>query len=326
MTKGKKKGLPARERFGDIIGKSVQMQKIYELIESISNTQTTVLITGETGTGKELVARAIHAHSPRCDNSFVKVDCTALPETLLESELFGYRKGAFTDARTDKPGKFEIADGGIVFLDEIGEIPLTTQAKLLRFLEEHAFEPLGSVRSVRVNVRIIAATNRNLRESMDQGTFRTDLYYRLNVFPIYLPSLRERLEDIPLLIEHFMRYYKKVLNKKQMRISPEAIHVLQLYEWPGNVRQLRHALEYAFVRCKHDIITLEQLPVDITEPPIETSVSSRLRSSNSIPEYERQVIIHALIKNRYNRFKTAQELKISRTTLWRKIRKYDIPH
>lgn len=308
--------------FGDIIGESEKMQAVYGLIKVISPTSTTVLLTGETGTGKELVARAIHHNSQRKYKSFVKLDCTALPVTLLESELFGYKKGAFTDARTNKPGKFELADEGTIFLDEIGEIPWSIQAKLLRVLEEFAFEPLGSIETVRVNVRLIAATNRDLQKAMEQGVFRKDLYYRLNVFSIRLPALRERKDDIPLLVTNFVEYFNEVSDKAISSVSKASMDLLCKYEWPGNVRQLRHALEYAFIYCKGAVIQPEHLPEEITRKL--SDLSDILDKDNPREELERRMILEALKKHGFSRSRVANILKMSRTTLWRKIKKYKL--
>jgi len=313
----------SKYRFGDMIGKDRKMQEVYDLIETISPTSTTVLILGETGTGKELVARAIHHNSQRKYKSFIKLDCTALPETLLESELFGYKKGAFTDARTDKPGKFEMADGGTIFLDEIGEIPPSTQAKLLRALEERAFEPLGSIKTVTINVRIIAATNRDLQKAIGQGKFRKDFYYRLNVYPITMPTLRERPEDIHLLIEYFIETFGKRFAKEITQVSQDAMDLLTDYPWPGNVRQLKHAIEYASINCKGRIIEARHLPEAIRQKS-QVLADKIMKTENPLQEIEKEVIIDTLRRNKSNRGKTAKALKISRATLWRKMQKYNI--
>lgn len=309
--------------FGNIIGKDKKMQEIYNLLRTISPTSTIVLIMGETGTGKELVARAIHHNSSRKHNPFIKVDCTALPETLLESELFGYKKGAFTDARTDKPGKFELADGGTIFLDEIGDIPPSIQAKLLRVLEEHAFEPLGGVKTAKVNVRIIAATNHDLQDAIKKGQFREDLYYRLNVVPVTIPPLRERTEDIPLLIEHFIEVYGQKFSKTVTRVSQDAMDLLVDYTWPGNVRQLEHAIEHAFIHCTGRIIQTRHLPEEI-KVESKVLVDKILKKENPMEEIEKEVILETLKRKKWNRKKTAEALKISSITLWRKMRKYNI--
>ncbi len=309
--------------FANMIGKDKKMQEIYSLLQTISPTSTTILIMGETGTGKELVARAIHHNSPRKDKPFIKVDCTSLPETLLESELFGYKKGAFTDARTDKPGKFELADSGTIFLDEIGNIPPSIQSKLLRVLEEHAFEPLGGIKTVKVDVRVVAATNRDLRQAIEQEKFREDLYYRLNVMPITIPPLRNRPEDIPLLIEHFLSVFGKKFEKTITKLSQDAMDLLLDYPWPGNVRQLEHAIEHAFIHCTGRTIQIRHLPDDITQKS-SILVDRILKTEDPIDEIEKEVFLEALKRNHWDREKTAKTLKISRITLWRKMKKYEI--
>ncbi|MGB3477683.1 MAG: sigma 54-interacting transcriptional regulator [bacterium] len=323
MYKHLSEELNLRYSFANIIGKDKRMQEMYSLLEVVSPTSTTILIMGETGTGKELVARAIHHNSSRKNNAFMKVDCTALPETLLESELFGYKKGAFTDAKTDKPGKFQLADKGTIFLDEIGELPPSIQAKLLRVLEEHELEPLGGIKTVKIDVRIIAATNRDLQQAIKQGKFREDFYYRLNVVPITIPPLRDRPEDIPLLIEHFIKIFGKRFNKTITNVSPDAMDLLLDYPWPGNVRQLEHAIEHAFIHCTGKTIQARHLPDEIkkkSSPLIERILNAEVPTR----AIEKEVIINALRRNNWDREKTAKVLKISRITLWRKMKKYAI--
>ena len=323
MYKHLSEELNLKYSFANMIGKDKKMQEIYNLLKTISPTSSTILIMGETGTGKELVARAIHHNSPRKDKPFIKVDCASLPETLLESELFGYKKGAFTDARTDKPGKFELADSGTIFLDEIGNIPPSIQAKLLRVLEEHTFEPLGGIKMVKVDVRVISATNRDLQQAIKQGRFREDFYYRLNVVPITLPPLRDRPEDIPLLIEHFLNVFGKKFEKTINAVSQDAMDLLLDYPWPGNVRQLEHAIEHAFIHCTGRTIQIRHLPDDIIQKS-SILVDRILKTEDPIEEIEKEVILEALKRNNWNREKTAKTLKISRITLWRKMRKYSI--
>lgn len=315
--------LNEKYNFGNIIGKDKKMREIYSFLKTISVTDTTVLIRGETGTGKELVARAIHHNSPRKHKPFIKVDCTALPETLLESELFGYKKGAFTDARADKPGKFELADGGTIFLDEIGDLPPSIQSKLLRVLEEHAFEPLGAVKTVRVDVRVVAATNRDLQEAIKQGRFREDLYYRLNVVPITIPPLREKPEDIPLLIDHFIEAFGKKFGKTVTGVSQDAIDMLVDYAWPGNVRQLEHAIEHAFIHCRGRTIQTKHLPEEIKQKQ-RVLVDRIFDKGAPIKEIEKEVILEALKRSNWNKERAARALKISYVTLWRKMKKFDI--
>jgi len=298
------------------------MQRVYDHIEKIAPLSTTVLVLGETGTGKELVARAIHKNSKRVYQSFVKVDCTALPETLLESELFGYKKGAFTDARFDKPGKFEVADKGTVFLDEIGELPLSIQAKLLRVIEESTFEPLGGLKSVRVDVRIIAATNRDLQEAIRLGLFRKDLYYRLNVFPIVMPDLHERIEDIPLLIDHFVDRFNVRYGKEIQGLDKGVEELFKTYLWPGNVRQLRHVLEFAYISCDGTRITIADLPDEIRAQRQDNYDYGF--KVDPLAHAEKQVLEEYLRENNNDRSRTAVRLGISRVTLWRKMKKYGL--
>lgn len=309
--------------FSNIVGKNVKMKEIYHLIEIVSQTTSTVLIQGETGTGKDLIARAIHYNSPRRSGPFVKVSCAALPETLLESELFGHKRGAFTGAIRDKPGRFSLANRGTIFLDEVAEIPIAVQAKLLRVLEEQEFEPLGSTSSVKVDVRIIAATNRDLKEAIKEGKFREDLYYRLNVVTIPIPPLRERSDDIPLLIGHFIEKYNRKLGKRITSVSQEAMDLLLDYDWPGNVRQLEHAIEHAFIHCKTDVIQVEHLPEEI-KPERTKPTGVPVKKPFSLQDMERETILEALRANDWSKEATAHALGISRTTLWRKMKKYEI--
>lgn len=306
-----------------IIGKDKKMQKVYNLLETISPINTTILITGETGTGKELVARAIHHNSPRKHKPFVKIDCSAIPETLIESELFGYMKGAFTDARGDKPGKFQLADKGTIFLDEISNIPLSVQAKLLRVIEEQTFESLGGVKTIRVDVRIIAATNLDLQKSIAQGTFRQDLYYRINVVPVTLPPLRARSGDIPLLVNHFIAVFNEKFDKAISQLSQNAMDVLIDYSWPGNVRQLEHAIEHAFIHCTGRTLHVHHLPDDINHSN-EVLKPTLMKDKNPLLKMEQDVIVETLRQNKGNRRKTADALGISRITLWRKMKKHQI--
>ena len=315
------KELKGRYSFGNIVGKNPRMQELYNLIESVSSTNSTVLILGETGTGKDLVARAIHYNSPRRDKPFIKVSCAALPESLLESELFGHRKGAFTGALRDKPGRFKLADGGTIFLDEIGEIPVSVQVKLLRVLEEQEFEPLGGTKPIKVNVRIIAATNRDLKEAMKEGRFREDLFYRLDVIPISLPLLRERKDDIPLLVEGFIKKFNKETGRNIISVSRKALELLHDNEWTGNVRQLENAIEYAFVHCDGKMIQVQHLPEEIK---IKKEKDGILDADTPLEEIEKRVIISALKRNNFVHEKTARSLRISRTTLWRRMKKYGL--
>jgi len=276
-----------------------------------------VLIVGESGTGKELFAHAIHKLSRRKDGPLIKVNCSALPETLLESELFGYVKGAFTDAKKDKPGRFKLAEGGTIFLDEIGDVSVAVQVKLLRVIEQKEFEPLGATYTEKVDVRIIAATNRDLEEMVKDGRFREDLYYRLNVMKVELPPLRERRDDIPLLVEHFIQKYNKKMGKEIEGVSEEAMRLLLNHTYPGNVRELENILEHAFILCKGRIILPEHLPhyLHAKAPSLPAA---------SLREWEREMIKEALRRSGGNITSAARELGIHRTTLWRKMKKYHL--
>ncbi len=315
-----RKELDARHTFEDIISKSPKMQHVFEVIPTIAESNSTVLITGESGTGKGLVARAIHNLSPRVDHAFITVNCGAIPETLLESELFGYKAGAFTDARRDKPGRFALAQGGTIFLDEIADVPAAIQAKLLRVLQDKVFEPLGGIQSIRADVRIVAATNRNLGELVKEGQFRTDLYYRINVFRLELPPLRERTEDIPLLVNHFVARFSALRGKDISGVSPEAMGILIKHDYPGNVRELENIIEHAFVLCPGGTIQVKHLPEEL-QPRL---TSARKDTKGLVHEYERELILNVLRRNGWNRLKAAKELGIHKTTLFRKIRKLNI--
>ena len=313
--------LQGQYSFSNIVGKNPAMQRIYEIIDTVSATNSTVLILGETGTGKDLVAKAIHYNSPRLKEPFIKVSCAALPETLLESELFGYIRGAFTGAIHDKPGRFQLAHGGTIFLDEIGDLSPSVQVKLLRILEEQHFEPLGATKPIQVDVRIIAATNRNLETGIKEGWFREDLYYRLHVVPITLPPLRQRKDDIPLLINYFIGKNNEKTGKNIASVSRTVLELMTDHPWTGNVRQLEHAIEYAFIHCKGHVIQLHHLPEQIRSFGKKERL---LDEGRSLADAEKNIIEHALQQNGYHRIKTARSLKISRTTLWRKMRNYHI--
>lgn len=312
--------LESNAEFGGIVGKNPKMQVIYRLIEDIAPTDATVLIEGESGTGKELVARAIHQLSPRKERPFVVINCSAYPATLLESELFGHEKGAFTGAIRQKLGRFEQADGGTVFLDEIGEIPLSAQIKLLRVLQNWKFERLGGEQTLAVNVRILAATNRNLLQEVKKGHFREDLYYRLNVIPIHLPPLRERKNDIPLLARHFLGRFAKEQGKDVASISPEVMRMLLDYSWPGNVRKLENSIEHATVLAKGGRIEASDLPAVIHSATAYTKPSR----PTSMEEHERKLLQEALEESGWNKKLAASRLGISRNTLYVKLKKYQI--
>ena len=311
--------LKKRRQFHGIIGKSEKMQKVYSLIEDLGDIETTVLVTGESGTGKELVAEALHYGGVRSNKPLVKVNCSALSENLLESELFGHVKGAFTGAVQDKIGRFQRADGGTIFLDEIGDISLSIQLRLLRVLSEKEFERVGDSTPARVNVRIVTATNQDLREKIRQGEFREDLYYRLRVVEIALPPLRERREDLPLLIGHFIEKFNQRFNRKISAVSADVMKLFVNYTWPGNVRELEHSLEHAFVLCRQSIIGIDDLPPEFKDIT-ETEVSFPIDEKKS----DTQALLKALEKTGYNKAKAARLLGISRQTLYRKIRMYNL--
>ena len=312
------------ERKTEIIGSSAPMNRILELIEQVGPTEANVLILGESGTGKELVAQAVHEASPRSKGPLIKVNCAALPENLLESELFGYVKGAFTGAVKDKPGRFQLAHGGTLFLDEIGELPMPLQAKLLRALQERLVEPLGSVKPVSVDVRFLAATNRDLQEEVREGNFREDLYYRLNVLEIAIPPLRERTEDIPLLADFLLRKLGKRNNKIIRSVSPEFMNALCGYPWPGNVRELENVLERALILCRSDVLGLQDLPEKILGERDRPPVIPNTPMGNPLEEAERRTLIQTLQDHGGHREKTAQALGMSRRTLQYKLKKYGL--
>jgi DNA-binding NtrC family response regulator len=306
-----------RARFESMIAQSRPMQEIFDLIQDVAPTDSTVLITGETGTGKGLAAKAIHTNSPRSEGPFVIVNCGAFPEHLLESELFGYQKGAFTDAKTTKKGRLELAHGGTLFLDEVGEISMRMQIDLLRILEDRVFYRLGGTQPIEADFRVIAATNSDLEKAIRQGTFREDLYYRLNVISFRMPPLRERKDDIPLLAQHFVHRFAQETNKPIDQISREALDEMMLYEWPGNVRELQNAIERAVVVGKGRKIMLHDLP--ILQPE---RLSSAIRKS--LNEVEKLHIIQVLRETEWNICKSAQTLGIDRSTLYNKIKRYNI--
>ncbi len=307
----------------NMIGTSNAMQDVYRLIEQVSNSNATVLICGESGTGKDLVAHAIHYNSLRSEKPFVKVNCTALPETLLASELFGHEKGAFTGAVDRKPGRFELAQGGTLFLDEIGDFSLNLQVKLLRVIQFKEFERVGGHETIKANVRIIVATNKNLEEEIRNGLFREDLYYRINVFPIYLPPLRERKDDVMLLADFFLEKYARENIKNIMRISTPAIEMLTSYHWPGNVRELENCIERAVLLCNEDTIRSEHLP-----PSLQMVKKNHIKEKFSLPErvesLEKEMIVDALKKTGGHQRNAAKELGITERILGYKIQKYEI--
>jgi sigma-54 dependent transcriptional regulator, acetoin dehydrogenase operon transcriptional activator AcoR len=313
-----KRRVDAQYRLSDIIGKSPAMRRIFDLLPLVAPSDSTVLVTGPSGTGKELIARTVHALSPRRKSPFVALNCAAIPETLLESELFGYKRGAFTDAKRDKPGRIAAAEGGTLFLDEIGDLPRLTQVKLLRFLQDRVYEPLGSNSSVRANVHVIAATNRELLELVRAGTFREDLYFRLNVVQIEIPPLCQRAEDVPLLVSHYVRLFRESTGKAIQGLSEEAMARLMGYAFPGNVRELENVIERAFIMCQSDRIGVEHLPASVA--PSAGPTLTVVPAGTSIAAAEIGAVRAALERNHGNRTRAAADLGIHRTTLIRKLR------
>ncbi|MEJ2477478.1 MAG: sigma-54 dependent transcriptional regulator [Desulfobacterales bacterium] len=306
-----------RARFESMIGQSGSMHAIFDLITDVAATDSTVLITGETGTGKGLAAKAIHSNSPRCEGPFVTVNCGAIPEHLMETELFGHQKGAFTDAKETKKGRLELAHGGTLFLDEIGEIGMRMQIDLLRVLEDRVFYRVGGTQPIEADFRVIAATNRNLETAIKEGLFREDLFYRLNVISFRMPSLRERKEDIPLLADHFINHYSQETNKPIDGIQREAMDEMMLHDWPGNVRELENAIERAIVIGKHRKIRSEDLPFYCTQ-------KIALPPDDSLKEVEKFHIQRILDQNDWNIARCAKILDIDRTTLYSKIKRYNL--
>jgi two-component system NtrC family response regulator len=326
----------ARVRYGfaSMIGKNARMQEIYNLIEKVAPTQASVLITGESGTGKELVARAMHVNSPREDGPFISVNCAALPETLLESELFGHEKGSFTGAASLRKGRFELADTGTLFLDEIGDIPLPLQAKLLRVLQERSFERVGGNRSIKVDVRIITATNKDLKDEVEKGRFREDFFYRLNVVHVHLPPLRERADDIPMLTEHFVNKFAKVLNKPNLQVSMEALRFLVSLPWEGNVRELENIIERAAILCSGDMIRQEDVHPGMStikedkqwspDIDIEKLIPPNLPLPEVLSGVEEQMLKRALDDANNIQARAAEKLGITKSLLQYKLKKYNL--
>lgn len=318
---------PTRQRtyqFGNIIGNSPKMLEIYDLINTVSQNNSTVLLKGESGTGKELIAQAIHGHSSRHDYPLIEVTCSVLSEHLLESELFGHVKGAFTGAINDKPGRFEQANGGTIFLDEIGDISLNEQIKLLRVVQEREIVRVGGRERIKIDVRIIAATNKDLMDAVTKGTFREDLYYRLNVVPITVPTLRERKEDIPLLVDHFIKKMNLKIGKQVKGISQKALNILWEYNWPGNIRQLENTVEYAVIRCRDLEIKVRDLPQEVFNLNLDYKMEKASSMQELLEHTEKSSLLDILENHQWNITKTAKKLNISRTTLWRKMRKHEI--
>jgi PAS domain S-box-containing protein len=312
--------LKTQFKFSNIVGNSKEIDKVFTLLESVAETDSSVLITGESGTGKELVARAIHLNSSRSNGPFIALNCSAFAESLIESELFGHVQGAFTGAINSKVGRFELANNGTLFLDEIGDISLPIQTKLLRVLETRQFERVGGNRTININVRIIAATNKDIPAEISKGNFREDLFYRINVMNIHLPPLRERMGDFPLLLNHFIKKYNERFSKTVTNFLPETYNLLQDYQWPGNIRELENVIEHCFVLCKSDIIKTEHLPERIKN----SSLFKVSTSNNLVQDAEETMIVNALKKHRGNRTKASKELNINPSTLWRKMKKLGI--
>ena len=320
-----RKQLMQRYTFDEIISKSASMQRIFQILPDIATSDSTVLILGESGTGKGIMADAIVSASARKDRPFISVNCGAIPETLLESELFGYRSGAFTDARKDREGRFAAAEGGTLFLDEIGDIPHSLQVKLLRVLEERVYEPLGSNESIKVDVRVIAATNRNLKQLVDDGLFRDDLYYRLKVADITLPPLRDRKEDIPLLIDHFVDKFRAEKQKDIVGVSDAVLKKLMLHSFPGNIRELENIIEYGFILCPGGFIQEEHLPESfLPDSQKDHGSGIDMNAGNTLEQIEQQAISNSLERNKWKKMMTCKELGISKDTLRRKIERYNL--
>lgn len=310
--------------FEDIVSKNHKVLEIFDTLPIVAQSESTVLIQGASGTGKELFARAVHKLSGRKDKPFIAINCGALPETLLESELFGYVKGAFTDAKRDKPGRFALAKGGSLFLDEVESLPASVQVKLLRVLQEREFEPLGGTTAIKADVRVIAATKEDLSKLVKKNKFRDDLFYRLNVVKIYLPSLVRRREDIPLLVNYFIERFNKRMGKSITNIASDVLEVLMQYDYPGNVRELENIIEHCCVMCQGKEIQLKHLPPEF---PIKVKGVIAEVSAGSLPPFqdaERKLILNTLEKNNWSKLKTAKELNLHRATLYRKMKKYKL--
>jgi PAS domain S-box-containing protein len=327
MVEELRKQLEGRHSFLDIISKNEEMQRLFRILEQVAENDTTVLLVGESGTGKELFAKAIHSLSRRKNRPMITINCGALPDNLLESELFGYKAGAFTDAKKDKPGRLALAEGGTIFLDEIGDISPALQVRLLRVLQDRVYEPLGATKPLIADVRIVTATNRQLEDLVAQGTFRQDLYYRINVVKLVLPPLRKRKEDIPLLTEHFIRKFNRLSGKEIQGLSPDILPILMSHDFPGNIRELENIIEYATVVCKNSVIGIEHLPDYLREgscAPRGIVGEADQKKDITWEDMERGFIYEALRRNNWNRSDTAAQLGMHTTTLWRKIKRLNI--
>lgn len=314
-------------KFDNMIGSSKAIRDVYDIASQVAKTNSTVLIQGESGTGKELIAKAIHFNSPRSENPFVVVNCGAIPENLLESELFGYKRGAFTDARVDKIGKFEAANRGTIFLDEISELPQQLQVKLLRVLQNMEIDKIGDLKPLKVDVRIVAATNRNLKSLVDEDLFREDLYYRINVIPITLPPLRARKEDIPLIANHFINKFTRQFEKAGIKFDKDVFRIFNHYHWPGNIRELENLIHRLVVLCHGDFITIDDLPEEMLREQKPDSKSFTIAIPDEgldLEDVERELILQALIKKNWNQTQAAKLLNISRNSLIYHMQKYEI--
>jgi two-component system, NtrC family, response regulator HydG len=314
--------LRSKDGFHGLLGVSPAMTRVFDLLANAAQSDAPVIIYGESGTGKELAAEAIHSSGPRKDKPYIKVNCAALSETLLESELFGHVKGAYTGAYRNREGRFEAAQGGDIFLDEIGDLPISTQVKLLRVLEDKVIERVGDQRPIPINVRIISATHKDLRSLVEKGLFRQDLFFRINVIPIHLPALRDRREDIPLLADAFLRRIRLKSEKAITGVSQDTMEVLMRYDWPGNVRELRSAFEYAFVTCQESLIQPVHLPAQLIEGPRGIPVEER--KPNNIKEKKKQELMEALQKTRGNQSEAARLLGLSRVTIWNRMKEFGL--
>jgi transcriptional regulator with PAS, ATPase and Fis domain len=322
-----RKELADRHFFLGIISKNKEMQHLFGMLELISENDTTVLLEGESGTGKELFAKAIHSLSHRKKGPMITVNCGSIPDTLLESELFGYKAGAFTDAKRDKPGRIALAENGTLFLDEIGDISQLLQVRLLRILQDKVYEPLGSTKSEKADVRIVAATNKNLENLVKADLFREDLYYRINVVKLVLPPLRKRKEDIPLLMEHFIRKFNNLRGKEIEGVAPEAMTTLMSHDFPGNIRELENIIEYATMVCQNSLLRIKNLPENLlreTGSKLKIVYEGIGDKAFSIESIEKDFIYEVLRKNNWNRTATAVEMGIHPTTLWRKIKRFNL--
>lgn len=315
-----RKALRKQHSFDDIVSKSGKMLHLFSILPQIAESNSTVLITGASGTGKELFARAIHNNSQKKKGPFIAINCGALPDTLCEAELFGYKAGAFTDAKKDKPGRFALAQNGTIFLDEIGDISKAVQVRLLRVLENKVYEPLGSTKTITTNARVIAATHQNLEKLVEKGEFREDLYFRVNIIKLSLPPLLDRKEDIPVLVDHFIDQFNHLTNREIVALSQNALAAIMLHDWPGNVRELENAIEHAFVLCRGDMIRLHNLP----DRMVPKSDSLLISTGRTLKEIEKHAIEQALEKNEWKKMATARELGIDKNTLRRKINRLGI--